>query len=217
MAFPTTENRVPFAIPSVGTVTRSGSPLGVRGLINWSDTDRQIYGTRFNLLMSEGRVDDTTYDGSVRSYKVSNNRWNVPSFGSIFTVPDHLPGSENRTSAGGGSSIAQRGGLICRSYAQNATVEFGIRQVVLDGTGGLTSAGSWNVAQCSHIGPNFLWDTADNVSPSVTGFLLYPSGIAAGDLIQLYVAFRVRGTYSGTPAYLGGYEVFEPNLINANP
>jgi hypothetical protein len=180
--------------------------------------DRQIYGTRFNILLSEGRVADTTYDGSVRSYKVSNNAWNVPCFGSVFSVPDHLPGSQNRTTAGGGSSIAQRGGLICRSYAQNATVEFGIRKVVLNGTGGLTSASAWGYAQCSHTAPtSFTWDTADNVSPSVTGYLIYPSGITAGDLIQLYVAFRVRGTYAGVPAYLGGYEVFEPNLIYANP
>jgi len=216
MAFPTTEGSTQPSLPGGGDLTRSGA--GLSGISSWAEMDRQIYGTRFNLLLAEGREDDITYDGSVRSYKVSNNRWNVPSFGSLFTVPDHLPGSENRTTAGGGSSIAQRGGLICRAYAQNATVEFGIRKVVLDGTGGLTSAGSWNVAQTSHTpASSFSWDTADNVSPSVTGYLLYPSGIAAGDLIQLYVAFRVRGTYSGTPAYLAGYEVFEPNLINANP
>ena len=216
MAFPVNEGRREPALPGAGNLTRSGS--GETGISSLAEMDRQIYGSRFNILLSEGRVADTTYEGSVRNYKVSNNRWNVPSFGSLFTVPSQLPGSENRTSAGGGSSIAQRGGLICRSFAQNAIVEFGIREVVLDGTGGLTSAGSWNVAQTSHTpASSFSWDTADNVSPSVTGFLLYPSGIAAGDLIQLYVAFRVRGTYSGTPAYLAGYEVFEPNLINANP
>jgi len=214
MAFPVNEGRREPQLPGAGNLTRSGG--GVTGVSSWAEMDRQIYGSRFNILLSEGRVADTTYEGSVRNYKESNNRWNVPSFGSLFTVPDHLPGSENRTTAGGGSSIAQRGGLICRSYAQNAIVEFGIRKVVLDGTGGLTP-GSWNYAQCSHAGGSFTWDTADNVTPSVTGFLLYPSGIDAGDLIQLYVAFRVRGTDSGTPAYLGGYEVFEPNLINANP
>ncbi len=82
MAFPTDEGSTQPSLPNVGNLTRSGA--GLSGISSWAEMDRQIYGTRFNLLLGEAREDDITYDGSVRSYKVSNNRWNVPSFGSLL-------------------------------------------------------------------------------------------------------------------------------------
>jgi len=212
MAFPVNEGRTIPDLPGTGDYTRSGA--GSTGVSSWAEMDRQIYGSRFNLLLSEGRSDDTSYTGTLRSYKSDDNTWKVPSFGSVFTVPDHLPGSENKTSRSG-TAVADRGGLICRSYARNATVEFGIRKVVLNGSGGLTSAGAWVTAKSStHSAGAFDWVTA---RASGINYLLYPSGVNAGDTIQLYVAFRVDGTYAGSPAYLAAYEVFEPNLVYANP
>tara|TARA_R100000951_G_scaffold85120_1_gene72824 strand:- start:170 stop:790 length:621 start_codon:yes stop_codon:yes gene_type:complete len=171
-----------------------------------SDYDRELYGTRFNLLASSGRMIDTSDQSSMRPYKLTDNFWHVPAYGMVFTVPSQLPGSENKVTSSG-TTIADRGGLVCRSYGQSILIEFGMRQITLDGTGGLASAGSFIRSQLTHTGvPG--WLAAD---------LLYPSGVTAGDLIQLHVAFRSPGTYVSTPGYLFNWEIFEPDLINANP
>lgn len=180
-----------------------------------SNYDRELYGTRFNLLASGGRITSTTDESSMRPYRAEDNFWHAPAYGMIFTVPSQLPGSDNNVTAAG-STIATRGGLVCRSYGQRVLVEFGMRKVTLDGTGGLATAGSFVRSQSSHSGTP-LWLTSNNLSPTISSILLYPSGITAGDLIQVHVAFRVNGTYSGTPGYLFNWGVFEPDLANANP
>jgi hypothetical protein len=161
-----------------------------------SDYDRELYGTRFNLLASGGRITSTTDESSMRPFKVADNFWHVPAYGMLFTVPSQLPGSDNKVT-GSGSTIATRGGLVCRSYGQRVRVEFGMRKVTLDGTGGLATAGSFVRSQNTHAS-SLGWLTSDNVSPAVNNILLYPSGITAGDLIQVHVAFRFNGTYSST-------------------
>jgi len=135
----------------------------------------------------------------------------------MFTIPDALPGSTNITAAGSGAVIDTRGGLVCRSLAQNAIVEFGVRTITLDGSGGLSASGAWNVATGSHAAGSLTEVTADDIASGQIGYLLYPNGASPGDLIQLYVGFRVNGTYVATPGYLAAWEIFEPNLQNANP
>lgn len=206
MAYPVSETNSPIDLQPGGTLVSSAA-VG-----SWAESDREIYGTRFNLLLQEGRSTDTSYNGSMRPYKITNNFWHVPSFGSIYSVPNPIPATNNQLTSSG-TNPTSRGGLICRAYAQNARVEFGIRKVVLDGTGGLSTAGSWTTAFSTH-GASFQWKTASSAG---FNYLRYPTGITSGELIQLYVAFRHNGTYGGTPSYLAGYEVFEPNLGNANP
>lgn len=180
-----------------------------------SDYDRELYGTRFNLLANAGRSKRTTDTTSMRAFKSADNFWHVPAYGMLFTIPDHLPGSNNKTSSAG-STIATRGGLVCRTYGQDCLVEFGMRVVTLDGSGGLVPSGAFNYAQSIHTGTPG-WLTAKNISPSVSDILMYPTGAVPGDIIELYVAFRVNGTYVATPGYLFNWEIFEPDLGNANP
>lgn len=182
---------------------------------NLSDYDRELYGTRFNLLASGGRMEDTTTTNSMRPFKVEDNFWHVPAFGMLFTIPDHLPGSNNKTTSSG-STIADRGGLVCRTYGQDCLVEFGLRTVTLDGSGGLATVGAYQRSQSTHTGTPG-WLTSKNSSPSVSDILMYPTGASAGDLIEVYVAFRSVGTYSGTKGYLFNWEILEPDLGNANP
>ncbi len=176
----------------------------------------ELYGTRFNLLASEGRKNDVNSVGTIRPYRAEDNIWHTVAYGMTFTVPDVLPGTGNKRTASSGATIATRGGLVCRSRGQNATVEFGVRAVTLNGTGGLSATGAWNTAVCFHAPGSISDKTADDVG-GVSDILLYPSGVAPGDLIQLYAAFRVQGTYVATPGYLVAWEIFEPNLTNANP
>jgi len=211
----TVDQQIGRPINTAEQTTAPGRLAGASRIKDLSDYDRELYGTRFNLLASGGRITSTTDESSMRPFKAADNFWHVPAYGMIFTVPSQLPGSDNETTSAG-SSIATRGGLVCRSYGQRCLVEFGMRKVTLNGTGGLATAGSFVRSQSSHAGvPQ--WLTSNNVSPVVSNILLYPSGITAGDLIQVHVAFRVNGTYSGTPGYLFNWEIFEPDLGNANP
>tara|TARA_R100001198_G_scaffold93428_2_gene74246 strand:+ start:4054 stop:4689 length:636 start_codon:yes stop_codon:yes gene_type:complete len=178
-----------------------------------SDYDRELYGTRFNLLASGGRMNDTSTTNSVRPFRAADSYWHVPGFGMLFTIPSHLPGSNNKTSSSG-TTIADRGGLVCRSYGQDALVEFGMRIVTLDGSGGLATVGTYVRSQSTH-GGTAGWLTSDTVG-GASNILLYPSGASAGDLIEVYVAFRTP-TVTVTPAYLMNWEIFEPDLGNANP
>jgi len=215
MAYPVTQTRdiIPGREIGVGVAARGD---GDSSFENASEFIAQVYGTRFNLLASHGRTDDVAANSSLRPFRCSSNSWHVPASGMIFKIPDHLPGSTNETTSTG-VTAALRGGLVCRSYAQNALVEFGVRIVTYDGSGGLATAGAWNVATCTHAAGALSWHTADDVTTGVVGTMLYPSGAVAGDLIQLYTAFRVNGTYVATPAYLVGWEILEPDLIDASP
>ncbi len=213
MSFPVTETR--------GFISGEASRGGFTPMPDlWEARvhyQNELYGTRFNLLASEGRISDVNSDSTLRPYRAEDDVWHVPAYGMMFTIPDALPGTENKRTASSGSGINGRGGLVCRSRGQNALVEFGVRTITLDGTGGLSGAGAWNYAQCNHAAGSVTDKTAKDISTSTAGYLLYPTGASPGDLIQLYVGFRVNGSYVATPGYLLAWEIFEPNLQNANP
>jgi hypothetical protein len=213
MSYPVTETNLD---ETPGRLTNPNFPARGDAFKQMADLDRELYGSRFNLLASHGRARDIVTEGSIRPYRAEDNVWHAPAYGMLFTVPDHLPGSNNVTSATG-ATAATAGGLVCRSLAQNARVEFGIRKVVLDGTGGFSSVGAWTIARSTHAAGSLTWQTANDVGTGAVDILLYPNLIAAGDTYELYTAFRVEGTYVATPAYLACFEIFEPNLINANP
>ncbi len=212
MPYPVTETTPIDITRATAPGIAPSSKLWLEGATNQND----MYGTRFNLLASHGRTDDVAATNTLRPYRASDNIWHVPAYGMMFTIPDALPGTGNKRTASSGVTIADRGGLVCRSRGQNARVEFGVRVITLDGTGGLSAAGAWNVAIGKHAAGSITDITADDTGGEA-GYLLYPSGAAPGDLIQLYVGFRVNGTYAATPGYLVAWEIFEPNLTNANP
>lgn len=186
----------------------------------WSNSDRNLYGSRFNILLNEMREPDITTGIPLRPYKADSNSWHVPVFGAIFTVPYALPGSENKDVAAG-TTVNTRGGLICQSYGSGTIVEFGLRSGTIDNSGQFVSAGPWASAKSVHDGTAgaFTWVTADDTGvDNITGYLPFPVGFTTGTTYQMFVAFRASGSHTGANhGYLGGFQIFEPKLINANP
>ena len=214
MAFPvneTDQNGVPTARIRTQGFIRPTTWLDA------ADVDRELYGTRFGYLCGESKIRNSADITQLRPYANPTGFWNIPAYGMMFTVPQALPGSENIRTNGSGATINTRGGLTCRAYAEACVVEFGARQVSLDGLGGFAAVGAYQTVQLDFTGagfgagtPGWLTDTL-LLPPDTTG----ASFVGPGDLIQLYVAYKSNDGIN--PSFLSIWDLFEPALINANP
>lgn len=184
----------------------------------YAEVDRELYGARFRTIASECRVRDD--ERTIRYYENPNvfigpsYIWHIPAYGILFTIPQAIPGSNNVTAASVGVGVGNLGRLLFRVNGCDAVAELGIRKVVLDGSGGLSSAGSWSTVQIDLTAAGFTggtngYDEAD---------LLFPVGTAPGDLFQAYVAFYPNNSPVATnPGRLYSWEIIEPPLLNCDP
>lgn len=185
---------------------------------NYAPIDRELYATRFRTIASESRFTDD--ERTQRYYENPtvligpNYIWHVPAYGILFTVPQAIPGSDNITTTSIAGGVGDQGRLLFRVNGCDAVAELGIRKVVLDGSGGLSSAGSWSTVQIDLTAAGFTggtngYDEAD---------LLFPVGTAPGDLFQAYVAFYPNNAPVATnPGRLYSWEIIEPPLLNCDP
>jgi len=196
---------LPFERIFGGGAPSSGQML-TQPMLDLVHSDRTAYGNRFQVLTSEARkqtTDQTEPCAALRSD--SSSTWSIAHL-SYFRLPDVLPGSENRTTAGTGASATTRGALNARVILRNAQVKIGIRKATIAGTyGQSTTYGSWSIS------------TATNSAASWTGKdleILFPSGIAPGDDYEIGIWWKSSGASTG---YLQAWTVWEPPLTSVAP
>jgi hypothetical protein len=197
---------------------RPGAAVSKTQWVNYAPIDRELYGTRFRTIASESRFRDD--ERTQRYYENPtvligpNYIWHVPAYGILFTVPQAIPGSDNVTTTSSGSGVGDLGRLIFRVNGCDAEVELGIRPVVLDGSGGLSSAGSWSAIQLDLTAAGFTGGSNGYAQTS----LPYPVGTTPGDLFQAYVAYYPNNAPVATnPGRLYSWEIIEPPLLNTDP
>lgn len=176
--------------------------------------DACAYGARFNHIFTELRdiTQEATSECS-RPYRdertpIGSTKKAIMRVASlVFMVPNPLPGSDNLTTSSGSTAI-QRGFLEVYSYAKNANVRFELRNISLDGTGGMTVNGSSSSITNDH-------DISITAYTWIGSELLYPSGTVSGDIVELRILWQADSTF--TRGYLAGLLVREPQLFNITP
>jgi hypothetical protein len=168
--------------------------------------DRTCYGNRFQVLLSHARKETTDQTEPTAAFRSdSSSNWSIAAL-AYFRLPDVLPGSENRTSAGSGSTAATRGALNARVIIRNAQVKIGIRKVTIAGSYGQASTfGSWTISTATHSSAS--WQGKDLE-------ILFPSGIAPGDDYEIGIWWRSSGASTG---YFRAWTVWEPPLTSVAP
>ena len=169
--------------------------------------DRTCYAARGQLLLSHAREQTTSHTTQTGAFwSDSSSTWTSAVRGAFFRLPDVLPGSENRTSAGSGSTAATRGALNARVIIRNAQVKIGIRKVTIAGSYGQASTfGSWTISTATHSSAS--WQGKDLE-------ILFPSGIAPGDDYEIGIWWRSSGASTG---YFRAWTVWEPPLTSVAP
>jgi len=195
----------PFEQAFGGGAPKSGQML-TQPMLDLIHSDRTAYGNRFQVLTSEARKQTTDQTEPCAAFRSdSSSTWSIAHL-SYFRLPDVLPGSENRTTAGTGASATTRGALNARVILRNAQVKIGIRKATIAGTyGQSTTYGSWVIS------------TATNSAASWTGKdleILFPSGIAPGDDYEIGIWWKSSGASTG---YLRAWTVWEPPLTSVAP
>lgn len=195
----------PFEQAFGGGAPKSGQML-TQPMLDLIHSDRTAYGNRFQVLTSEARKETTDQTEPCAAFRSdSSSTWSIAHL-SYFRLPDVLPGSENRTTAGTGASATTRGSLNARVILRNAQVKIGIRKATIAGTyGQSTTYGSWVIS------------TATNSAASWTGKdleILFPSGIAPGDDYEIGIWWKSSGASTG---YLRAWTVWEPPLTSVAP
>jgi len=195
----------PFEQAFGGGAPKSGQML-TQPMLDLIHADRTAYGNRFQVLTSEARKETTDQTEPCAAFRSdSSSIWSIAHL-SYFRLPDVLPGSENRTTAGTGASATTRGALHARVILRNAQVKIGIRKATIAGTyGQSTTYGSWSIS------------TATNSAASWTGKdleILFPSGIAPGDDYEIGIWWKSSGASTG---YLQAWTVWEPPLTSVAP
>jgi hypothetical protein len=169
-------------------------------------SDRTCYGSRFQVLTSEARKATTTQTEPCAAYRSdSSSVWSIAHL-SYFRLPDVLPGSENQTSAGTGSTATTRGALNARVIIYRAKVTIGIRKVTIAGSyGQSTTYGSWVTSSATHSSASWAGKDIE---------ILFPSGIAPGDDYEIAIWWKSAGASNG---YLRAWTVWEPPLTSVAP
>ena len=196
---------LPFERLFGGGAPSSGQML-TQPMMDLVHSDRTAYGNRFQVLTSEARKETTDQTEPCAAFRSdSSSTWSIAHL-SYFRLPDVLPGSENRTSAGTGASATTRGALNARVILYRAQVKIGIRKATIAGTyGQSTTYGPWVIS------------TATNSAASWTGKdleILLPSGIAPGDDYEIGIWWKSSGASTG---YLRAWTVWEPPLTSVAP
>ena len=196
---------LPFEQIFGGGAPSSGQML-TQPMLDLIHADRTAYGSRFQVLTSEARKATTTQtEPCAALWSASSSAWSLAHL-SYFRLPDVLPGSENRTTAGTGASAATRGALNARVILRNAQVKIGIRKVTISGSYGQgTTYGSWNISTATHGSAS--WTGKDLE-------ILFPSGIAPGDDYEIAIWWKSSGSSNG---YLQAWTIWEPPLTSVAP
>lgn len=183
-----------------------------------AEVDRQLYGSRFDYLCGESRLNDNSH---LRYYQNNGAAWNVPATGMMFQLPDVLPGSNNIRTNGTGATPGTRGAMAFRAYAESCIVECGVRHVILDGNGAFVAFGAYTTVQLDFTAAGFGAGTPGWLPNPATSNLLLPADttgagfVGPGDLLQYYVAYKANNGIN--PARLYHWDLREPILLNANP
>jgi len=195
----------PFEQAFGGGAPKSGQML-TQPMLDLIHSDRTAYGNRFQVLTSEARKQTTDQTEPCAAFRSdSSSTWSIAHL-SYFRLPDVLPGSENRTTAGTGASATTRGALNARVILRNAQVKIGIRKVTISGSyGQSTTYGSWNISTATHGSAS--WTGKDLE-------ILFPSGIAPGDDYEIGIWWKSSGASTG---YLRAWTVWEPPLTSVAP
>jgi hypothetical protein len=177
-----------------------------QAMLNLLHADRTCYGNRFQVLLSHARKETTDQTEPTAAFRSdSSSNWSIAAL-AYFRLTDVLPGSENRTSAGSGSTAATRGALNARVIIRNAQVKIGIRKVTIAGSYGQASTfGSWTISTATHSSAS--WQGKDLE-------ILFPSGIAPGDDYEIGIWWRSSGASTG---YFRAWTVWEPPLTSVAP
>jgi hypothetical protein len=202
-------------IPDVNTIVRAfGSPqplsgqmltAAVRDLIH---LDRTNYGARGQVLLSHARKETTTQtEPCAALWSASSSNWSTAVLSAYFRLPsDALPGSENQTTSGTGSTATTRGALTARVIIYRAKVTIGIRKVTIAGSyGQSTTYGSWVTSSATHSSASWAGKDIE---------ILFPSGIAPGDDYEIAIWWKSAGASNG---YLRAWTVWEPPLTSVAP
>jgi len=178
----------------------------------WFLADSVAYACRFNHIFTELR-DDSLQDGNECNRPYKNDTFaqysqrrvmlRIPSL--VTMVPDPLPGSDNKA-VSSGATLQNRGGLRVAVNGNNIEAYFTIREVTLDGTGGLSSAGTEGNVTLTCGAGSYTWDE---------DYLLYPTGVVPGSLVEITLKWKQDGT--GGPGYLAGVIIAEPELFALTP
>jgi len=176
--------------------------------------DQTAYGARFNTLISLARAETDT--GNLKPISVFNavgdpDRWDLTIPAMLYTIPSPIPGSAGVTGTNSGTTLATRGGLSCWSRGKNVIINYVVQRCALNGTGGLTLAGTASTGQTVH-GGSYAWEGTEDLStgPGPQPFLLYPDGSKPGDLFRIQVA--IRQADSNLTGFLSALVVHETPL-----
>lgn len=196
---------LPFEQLFGGGSPSSGQML-TQPMLDVIHSDRTCYGSRFQVLTSEARKATTTQTEPCAAYRSdSSSVWSIAHL-SYFRLPDVLPGSENQTSAGTGSTATTRGALNARVIIYRAKVTIGIRKVTIAGSyGQSTTYGSWVTSSATHSSASWAGKDIE---------ILFPSGIAPGDDYEIAIWWKSAGASNG---YLRAWTVWEPPLTSVAP
>ena len=195
----------PFEQAFGGGAPKSGQML-TQPMLDLIHADRTAYGNRFQVLTSEARKETTDQTEPCAAFRSdSSSVWSIAHL-SYFRLPDVLPGSENRTTAGTGASATTRGALNARVIIRNAQVKIGIRKATIAGSyGQSTTFGSWNIQTATHSSASWAGKDLE---------ILFPSGIAPGDDYEIGIWWKSSGASTG---YLRAWTVWEPPLTSVAP
>jgi len=155
---------------------------------------------RFQLLWSTSKRYDSSFGDldPQRALQVDYTRYTshfnlVGQF--YYTVPELLPGSAGKTT-GGGSTVADRGGLVVAAALNTAGVYVTAEKVTIAGSHGQSSTYSGTLTNAA------ISDTSGNLVYKVDE-LLFPSGTTEGDVLEIIVWATAATSSNGYIPYIG--------------
>lgn len=198
MTFPISTNvTLQRAIP--GARIDAGSQKEILDTIR---ADRSIYATRFSTLISEFRPDDSGRH-SAWSYgysTLSGATIQALVIGAVFQVPDVLPGTPAKTTAGSGSTVATRGALHIAALVEDCKFTVRIRRL----NSGLTAfVGAAVDTTLTNATTTMGWSA---------GYCLFPDGISPGDYYCVDILYTAGEAEESGTAKIKAFVLHEPIL-----
>jgi hypothetical protein len=197
MTYPISSNvTLQRAVP--GRRLESGVLKEIKGTIQ---LDRAIHATRFNTLISDYRPDDSGRHGPWNYVYSTLAGADIQALviGATFQVPNVLPGTPNKQTAGTGTTVATRGALHIAALIEDCKFTVRIREI----SSTLTSLGLSTTTTLTNATTTMGW---------VSGYCLLPESIEPGDFYFVDILYTGGEAEESGMAKVKAFVLHEPIL-----
>lgn len=199
MTYPISSNvTLQRAVP--GRRIESGVLKEIEGTIQ---LDRGIYATRFNTLISDYRPEDSGRHGpwNYEYSTLAGAEIQALVIGATFQLPDVLPGTADKRTAGTGTTVADRGALHIAALIEDCKFTVRIRGI----SSTLTSLGFSTTTTLTNATATMGW---------VSGYCLLPQSIEPGDFYFVDILYTAGEAEESGMAKVKAFVLHEP-ILNA--